>query len=285
MKPLNPIVIYHDKCPDGFAAAWCFHRDNPDGYDFYPATYGSAPPDVTGRQVFLVDFSYKRDVLLQMAAVATSITILDHHKSAQEDLDGLAADPAWPATCSAHVVFDMNRSGAGIAWDYLFPTEPRPDVLACIEDRDLWLFKRLESREVHAAVNSRPFSFPYFTGLMQQTPAEYFSMIDVGRALLAQHNKHVADVCRTTMRRLWLAGHTVPVANVPGYMASDAGHLLSENEPFAATYYDTADKRNFSLRSRPEGEDVSAVARAYGGGGHKHAAGFSVPRGHLLALM
>ena len=51
-------------------------------------------------------------------------------------------------------------------------------------------------------------------------------------ALLAQHNKHVADVCRTTMRRLWLAGHTVPVANVPGYMASDAGHLLSENEPF-----------------------------------------------------
>ena len=149
MKPLNPIVIYHANCTDGFAAAWCFHRDNPDGYDFYPATYGSAPPDVTlVVKVFLVDFSYKRDVLLQMAAVATSITILDHHKSAQKKprRSGRRPGVASDVQRARRVRHEPQRCGHRLGLPV--PNRPRPDVLACIEDRDIWLFKRLESREV-----------------------------------------------------------------------------------------------------------------------------------------
>jgi phosphoesterase RecJ-like protein len=33
--------------------------------------------------------------------------------------------------------------------------------------------------------------------------------------------------------------------------------------------------RKGSLRSHPDGVDVSAIARSFGGGGHKRAAGFS----------
>jgi nanoRNase/pAp phosphatase (c-di-AMP/oligoRNAs hydrolase) len=33
------------------------------------------------------------------------------------------------------------------------------------------------------------------------------------------------------------------------------------------------------------GIDVAEVAKQYGGGGHRHAAGFSVPRTHALALI
>ena len=46
--------------------------------------------------------------------------------------------------------------------------------------------------------------------------------------------------------------------------------------PFAATYFDTGNIREFSLRSSPDGVDVSLVAEMYGGGGHKHASGFRI---------
>ena len=59
---------------------------------------------------------------------------------------------------------------------------------------------------------------------------------------------------------------------------------MAESEPFAACYLDTADSRVFSLRSRREGGvDVAKIAESYGGGGHRNAAGFRVPRDHLLS--
>lgn len=71
----------------------------------------------------------------------------------------------------------------------------------------------------------------------------------------------------------------VPVANLPYTMSSDAGHLMTAGEPFAACYVDTPNGRTFSLRSTDEGVDVSAVAQSFGGGGHRNAAGFSAPIG------
>lgn len=77
-------------------------------------------------------------------------------------------------------------------------------------------------------------------------------------------------------------GFDVPVANLPYTLSSDAGHLMAQGEPFAACYWDTPAGRVFSLRSSDAGEDVSAVAKTYGGGGHRNAAGFQVPHSHTL---
>jgi hypothetical protein len=104
-----------------------------------------------------------------------------------------------------------------------------------------------------------------------------------GAAIERKHRKDVAELVATCRRRITIAGHSVPVASMPYTMASDAGHLLSEGEPFAAVYWDTAEHRQFSLRSRPEGLDVAAICQGFGGGGHKHAAGFRVGREHELA--
>ncbi len=75
----------------------------------------------------------------------------------------------------------------------------------------------------------------------------------------------------------------MPVANLPYFFSSEAGHILAEGEPFAACYWDTPEGRTFSLRSTDGGIDVSEVATQYGGGGHAAAAGFWVPGDHPLA--
>lgn len=84
------------------------------------------------------------------------------------------------------------------------------------------------------------------------------------------------------VREFVIGGYAVPVANLPYTMASDAGHKLAESAPFGACYWDTPEGRVFSLRSQGE-FDVSEIAKQYGGGGHKNAAGFRVPFDHVLA--
>jgi len=72
------------------------------------------------------------------------------------------------------------------------------------------------------------------------------------------------------------------LANLPYTLTSDAGHLLAENFPFAGCYWDTPSGRVFSLRSRDDGMNVSKIAELYGGGGHEHASGFTIPWDNLL---
>lgn len=63
----KPLCIYHGKCADGFTAAWAVYKAFGENVDFFEGVHGQEPPDVSGRDVILVDFSYKRAVLMAMA--------------------------------------------------------------------------------------------------------------------------------------------------------------------------------------------------------------------------
>lgn len=281
MSVLNPLCIYHDNCADGFAGAWVVRKawqervTFGEGVEFFGGRYGNQqPPDVTGRFVIMVDFSYKREQLLEMAAKAHEIVILDHHKTAKDDLVDLPRN--------VYCTFDMNRSGAMIAWDHFYPGQKPPRLIEVIQDRDLWLFKIEGTREIQASVFSFAYDFEVWDKLME-TDVEILR--SEGAAIERKHQKDVAEIVGVVKRRMRIGGHDVPVANMPYMMASDGGHVMGVGEPFAATYYDSHTGRHFSLRSAADGVDVSDVAKQLGkqfgtsGGGHAHAAGFLAPAG------
>lgn len=288
---MKPLCIYHGNCADGFGAAWAVrYALGADGVEFHAGIYQDPPPDVAGRDVILVDFSYKRPVIEAMVEKATSVLILDHHKSAAEDLAGLAEPPSWEAWLTigegerrqspalrVAALFDMNRSGAGIAWDYFHPSVPRPRLINHLEDRDLWRFRLAGTREIQAVVFSHPYDFEVWDELVYQCEAYPHAMIREGAAIERKHHKDVAELVGVCQRRMVIGGYAVPVASLPYTLTSDAGHLMAQGEPFAACYWDTPDGRVFSLRSTEEGLDVSEIAKLYGGGGHARAAGFRVP--------
>jgi oligoribonuclease NrnB/cAMP/cGMP phosphodiesterase (DHH superfamily) len=281
----RPLVIYHGNCADGFSAAWCFWRKYRDGADYLAGVYQQDPPDVSGRDVYLVDFSYKRQVVEKMLAEAHSVTLIDHHKTAIEDLQPLFMQDSWTGEPKqlAHFV-DLNRSGATLAWDYLFPNEPRPLLLGHIEDRDLWRFKLPNTREIQANIFSYEYTFEQWARLMSADQADLLKMTVAGAAIERKHHKDIAELVGVCKRRMSIGGHVVPVASLPYTLVSDAAHLMAQGEPFAACYWDTPEGRVFGLRATEEGIDVSEVAKLYGGGGHAKAAGFKVPRDHLLAV-
>lgn len=257
--------IYHGNCADGFGAAWVVRKALGEAVEFQPGVYQSPPPDVTDRDVLLVDFSYKRPVLLEMAAAARSITILDHHKTAASDLIDLPLN--------VRTVFDMDRSGARIAWDHFFPNEAPPPLLLHIEDRDLWRFAIAKTREIQANVFSYPYDFQVWDELMAANMEE---LAREGEAIERKHFKDIHELLGVCTRRMIIGGHNVPVANLPYTLTSDAGHSLAKGEPFAGCYWDTPEGRVFSLRSTQDGLDVSEIAKQYGGGGHRNASGFKV---------
>jgi len=262
---MKPLCIYHGNCADGFTAAWVAHHAFGGEIELYAGTYQKPPPDVTGRDVFMVDFSYKRPVLEAMREQAARIVVLDHHKTAEADLRDLPG---------VESVFDMNRSGARIAWDYWRPGDDAPKPLLHVEDRDLWRFALPYTREIQANIFSYPYEIPVWDSLMAADPEE---LAREGKAIERKHFKDVNELVAVVTRRMTIGGQNVPIANLPYIHVSDAAHLLCKGEPFAGCYWDTPNGRVFGLRSTDEGMDVSEIAKQYGGGGHRNASGFTVP--------
>jgi oligoribonuclease NrnB/cAMP/cGMP phosphodiesterase (DHH superfamily) len=294
MKYKNPLVIYHANCADGYSAAWVFrHVSNliEVDFDFHPGVYSETPPDCTDRTVYMVDFSYKRDVVIKMCEDALSVTLIDHHKTALDDLKEL--DDTYIEKNNFFSYTSLEHSGAVLAWNYwkkhngLEGMGEMPVLLKHIEDRDLWLFKYANTREIIAAIFSYEYTWENWDKLMSYKDSELDSLVREGSAIERKHFKDITELLKVTQRMGMIGGIEIPVASLPYIFSSDAGHIMAEmylgGKVFAACYWDTPKGRTFSLRSMSQGMDVSLIAKEYGGGGHKNAAGFSVPKEHILA--
>lgn len=293
------LVIYHAHCADGFAAAWACWMRWRDSCRYVSASYGQSPPDVAGKHVLMVDFSYKREALDAIAGVAASVVILDHHKTAEaeldafrfrecetgiispEDIGGMLRDLAELRRPPVIAIFDMHRSGAHMAWDFCHGVDETPMLIQLVEDRDLWLFKLPETKAFALWLRSEPFDFDRFELLSQELndARDSHRIMTEAYAMQRFFDAKVDEIaCFGRRRRI---GEFEPVVvSCPPMFASEVGHALLDKHldaPFAATYFDTSTTRMWSLRSRDDRADVSAVAASFGGGGHRNAAGFGVP--------
>lgn len=261
-------VIYHGNCYDGFGAAWAAWKHFGDNATYSPALYGQAPkvPDEV-TQLYLLDFSYPEKIMVELTE-KYDVTILDHHKTAIEDLNDLfEIEPRRVEGC-----LDDTHSGAILAWNWFHPDLPPPRFLDYIEDRDLWKYELEGSREFSAALRSYDMDFQLWDNLERLV----LPLIQDGKAILRAQDKQVEIMAKQAVVRD-IAGYRVPVVNTTVYF-SEVGSLLLEwyhDAPFAAYYFDRADGiRQWGLRSR-ETFDCSVVAKEFGGGGHPQASGFT----------
>ena len=292
------VVIYHDPCDDGFAAAWAAFRRYGDEVLYVPSNYGAPPPDVTGKHILIVDFSYKRGALRTMAQSAASIVILDHHITAQEELAPFAVDACGRAFLSADDVagmledlaelgappvlayFDQERSGARLAWRFCHGETETPDLIRYVEDRDLWRFHIPGTRAISLWIRTHPYDFDVWTSIAAQLADEKLGgeIMQQASAIETYYDQRIADMA---MQAYWsdVGGFKVPTVNCPRVFASDVAHALLRQFPnahFAATWNERDGHRGFSLRSEDSRVDVAAIAATFGGGGHRNAAGFAI---------
>ena len=266
-------VLYHANCTDGSGAAlavWLKHGDA--GHEYIPCQYGNELPDgLEDTDVVMVDFSAKKEQTRALAKVAASILIIDHHKTAEAELEGVDDGSG----CPIETVFDMTKSGAVLTWEYFHDT-PVPELLLYIQDRDLWQWKQESTAEILKGLSLHEDWRDWKRFI--DTPGDLRKLYTGGAAI----NRYLylqADKITETPPCSWPWGtEEVPFYNLPGFMLSDTLHLALQkypDAPYAVGYFDLPDKRVYSLRSRQGSDvDVSEIARRHGGGGHKHAAGF-----------
>jgi hypothetical protein len=256
---MGTVVLYHAFCTDGFGAAWAAWKRLGEGARYLPVQHGVPPPPIPeGSEVYILDFAYSRAEIETLRKRASSLRVIDHHRTAEEDLRGLD-----------YAIFDNEKSGAVMSWEFFHPGEPVPEILRYVMDRDLWLHQLPRSREVFAGLSSYPMDFDVWSALDVEKLAEE------GTILLRYQKELVSLLCAST-RMESLAGRLVPVVNAP-LLGSEVGEELLKRypeAPFVAVYFDRGDgKRQWSLRSR-EDFDVSEVAGLFQNGGHRQASGF-----------
>lgn len=263
----NVFVIYHKQCSDGFCSAWVIRKVYPNA-QFFPAAHGTLPPDIEGKDVVMVDFaSYKREAFLAMKKQANSLVVLDHHKTAADKLGDLPF---------CH--FNMNKSGARIAWDYFFKKKEMPWLVGYTEDRDLNKWVLPHSREVNAALSSYRMNFWVWDTLekivsTQDLRSSRSEFVQEGAAIYRYENMQVESIVNHA-RESMLGEHKVLAANTPVYFG-DVASTLAKNRSFGIAWHLREDgKYVYSLRSEEKGIDVSQVAEKYGGGGHLRSSGF-----------
>lgn len=305
---LERVVLFHAGCTDGFAAAWAVHIALLAQADagvietkYIPVNYGKQPPnEIDGKHVVMVDFSYPRDTIIAMRKRVESMIILDHHDTAEKDLNSLLEDSlakkslpsatGWRSgvtpiaeTCSAGLLikFDMARSGAGLTWDFFLPDKnknPRPWIIDYVEDRDLWRFKLPHSKEISAELRTWPHNFDFWDAKAFRSSTKEDAIRD-GTAIVRYQDMQIADNIKH-YRMVKLVGcPEAPIVNLTDYTISESLGELAKKHPFAVSWFQRADGMYvYSLRSRkenPAAVDVGNIAKSYGGGGHVNAAGFT----------
>jgi oligoribonuclease NrnB/cAMP/cGMP phosphodiesterase (DHH superfamily) len=275
IKKVDTVVLYHANCYDGFGAAYAAWKYLGDSATYIPMTYGEALPECvwTASQVYMLDYSRKTDELIKLS-YSTLVIVLDHHKTALAELEKAGA--------AIEYVFDIEQSGAVLAWQYFHKSVPVPRILNAIQDRDLWRFKLRETPQIHAALCGTEFSFAVWDYLITRyDQSERFQdeFYQQGETILQYHDILTETLCKEATLTV-LAGHTVPMVNI-SILFSEVPHRLLElypDSPFAMyVYYRKDGIAQYGLRGRDTDDfDVSEVAKLFGGGGHKKAAGYEI---------
>jgi len=278
---MKNLIVYHANCADGFTAAWAAWKalgGEENGTEFRPYYHDWDPPKDAAEfnNIYILDFSFSAGALAGLAEqVKEKVVLLDHHKSAQADLQEVAED--MPPNLV--IIFNMEKSGAMLAWEHFHPGTPPPALVEYIQDRDLWRWELPQSEEISTVIQTLEFEFHIWDRMHEllKEPMSFAATVGEGKAMQKYRDALIKRICaKPGFTRI--EGHLVPCVNAPNWQ-SEIGNALAKDHYFAVMWFmNKSGNFIYSLRSdkdrADEVADVSLIAKALGGGGHRHAAGF-----------
>lgn len=292
-QPTLPLIIYHDNCADGFGAAWAAYKKfGADGAEYLPMGYNDprvklkqikfadpvldSPFPIAGRDVYILDLSFSPDIIDAMLGEANSVTWIDHHKTAFEAFNFNATEPVhlYDPELNWEVILDPNKSGCVLAWEHFHHNDDDiPNLLRYIEDRDLWRWNYASTRDIATGLRSKPFTFDWFDFADENLT----KVMDKGTAMNELFDQQLADITKKHMVVI-INGHLGHAVNCTPQFASEGGNILAKKSGTFGMTWCVGDNGMVNISLRSIGDyDVSAIAKTFGGGGHRNAAGFKVP--------
>ena len=272
------VVLYHSPCFDGFSSALAAYQFLGAQARYIPMSYDKPIENLNLRDknILVADFSFHPEVLKKLREQNKAVMILDHHKTALEELSNVDG-----------VFLNMHQSGATLTFNYFnVANEPCPEFYTLVEDRDIWRWSFEERSKPLAALMSKlldeasdkfNYDFHAYAPLLDADKLDI--AIDQGKNIITQQDSWVKNKSKAAEKRtLVFSGQSYVVGFIElktSKLISELGHYLCQNEEIDFAMLVVRDKDSYKISLRSIGLiDVSTIAQHFGGGGHRNAAGF-----------
>ncbi len=264
------IVLYHGNCPDGFGGAYAAWKKFGDSVEYESLNRGEVLPEgIDGAHIYLIDFTFKKELMDELISRVKSLVVLDHHEGVKDVIESMP-----------HHVYDKERSGATIAWNYFHPDIPTPLLLKHIQDEDTYQHKMADTPAIRAYLDVREYDFQEWDELMQKLEDETTreEMLKTMR-VYAEYFALLGQVALRKAKKVSFEGYTClfgtshPMKSIKSHI----GHLLADAlPPISLTV--TAHPNGYGVSIRGDGSvNVAEIASRFGGNGHHNSAGFLIP--------
>ncbi len=264
----NTVVLYH-KDLDGFSGAWAAWKKLKNKADYFPVDYnGEIPNGFKDKDIYLIDSCYPGKEMKNLLKNNKKVAVIDHHISRANEVK-----------ISTDFLYNINNSAAALAWKYFHPQKPVPKLLLYIEDIDLWRFKLPNSREILAYLDICDFDFKLwnkFSRDFERGGKNFLNYIKEGKIILKYQNHLIKNLIKSGKEAVFEGKKAFAVNSQ--ILESEIGEYIYKNKKAIGIIYSS---RNGSVKVslRSDNNDVSKIAKKYGGGGHKAAAGFVLYHG------
>jgi oligoribonuclease NrnB/cAMP/cGMP phosphodiesterase (DHH superfamily) len=269
------LCLYHND-PDGQCSAAIVRRALGKAVALHALEIGDPLPwdKLDGADlVVIVDYSLALEDMERILGHAEVIWI-DHHVTALERLGEAMADV--PGRRS------IDEAGCVLTWMSFFPDLPMPKAVVYIGDRDIWRHAHAETRpfgEGFYQLEADPKNDGLWEPLLDDDPALVDQLIADGKKLYSARMHATKQTIESYGFEVQFEGHRTLAVNDPG--TGDMGELIRQSGyEIAYCFVETVrnSRRQTFVTLYSAEVDVSVIARKYGGGGHRGAAGFAFER-------
>lgn len=277
---MNDVFIYHHNDQDGRAACavvlhWLENHDlkrlfnqTKVGIKILEVSYKDALTfDTIGPtdDVFIVDFSFKPNVMKELQDHTSNIVWCDHHATAESygyDVPGLRD------------FSPKGLSGCEATWKYLFIDEEIPYWLWLLGDYDAWRLRDEDCFRFYEGLklqNQSQNEDGIWRKLFKEGNSLVSKIVDEGRTAILYRDNYCQEMRKTFGYETELDGVRAYVLNVYGFGSKGLGEMM-ELYPLCICYIH--DGLQFTVSLYSVSVDVGKIAQKFGGGGHGGAAGF-----------
>ena len=269
------IYIYHHNDLDGrCAAAIAVKACRPAATKCIEMSYTREPPMPDKGEVvvaYILDFSFNPEQMEALRKVVPRVVWIDHHKSAK--------DYPYQELAGLRDFADKGLAGCELAWRYFYPREAMPRAVSLIGDYDAWRHQEEDCVPFFEGMKTKadsPTSDIWRTLLGPSSEGTVEDTIKDGRACIKYRDNYTAEMRKSYQYNTTLGGHKARALNLTGFGKAAFGRLEDVKDvPLCIAYSHDGRKFSVSLYSELKDVDCATIAKKYGGGGHRGAAGFT----------
>lgn len=261
-------ILYHGNCPDGFGSALCAWLKYGDSATYTPVFHNEKPPKLQSKNVVMIDFCYPLEEMEKIVAEAENLVVIDHHQGISKVIEKIKLFE------NVEVIYDLNHSGAYLAWEYFHPGTEVPKLLKFIEDRDCHFNKMENANAALLWLDTHPFVFNIWKAFAGFTDEVWGKIIEHNQPMVKKFNSMVYKAAKQSVKTT-LGGYPAAFCFGTEETASDIALHLSEMVSGIGMVFVLQSNGSIkaSLRTKKE-INLIPIAQKLGGNGHPYAAAF-----------